>query len=110
MSGFPTGDLHPIYITPMLGTHKPWRANRHEYLNFIPKAIQPRQWAHIKRSPLAVVSLGFSHRLALPVDDLAKVGAGVAGAPHDALGRLAAVGEFEDERTVEIPLSQLAEE
>ncbi len=22
MSGFPTGDLHPIYITPMLGTHK----------------------------------------------------------------------------------------
>ena len=23
MSGFPTRDLHPIYITPMLGTHKP---------------------------------------------------------------------------------------
>jgi len=23
MSGFPTGDLHPIYIAPMLGTHKP---------------------------------------------------------------------------------------
>jgi len=22
MSGFPTGDSHPIYITPMLGTHK----------------------------------------------------------------------------------------
>jgi hypothetical protein len=22
MSGFPTGDLHPIYIVPMLGTHK----------------------------------------------------------------------------------------
>ncbi len=22
ISGFPTGDLHPIYIAPMLGTHK----------------------------------------------------------------------------------------
>jgi len=22
MSGFPTGDLHPIYTVPMLGTHK----------------------------------------------------------------------------------------
>ena len=28
MSGFPTGDLHPTYIAPMLGTHKALVDNR----------------------------------------------------------------------------------
>ncbi|MFT4586537.1 MAG: hypothetical protein ACI8QF_000620, partial [Limisphaerales bacterium] len=27
MSGFPAGDLHPIYIAPMLGTHKTLHTN-----------------------------------------------------------------------------------
>jgi hypothetical protein len=30
MSGFPTGDLRLIYITPMLGTHKPRRDNPYQ--------------------------------------------------------------------------------
>ena len=28
MSGFPTGDLNPIYNVPMLGTHKSWLQRR----------------------------------------------------------------------------------
>jgi hypothetical protein len=31
MSGFPTRDLHPIYIVPMLGTHKARLDNRWGY-------------------------------------------------------------------------------
>ena len=42
-------------------------------------------------------------------EDLPEIVAGFAGVFHDALGRLAAVGEFKDKRTVKIPLPQLAE-
>ena len=31
--------------------NKSWRTNRHKLLNFISTSLQPRRWAHIKRSP-----------------------------------------------------------
>jgi len=31
--------------------NKAWRTNRHKHLNFISTSLQPRRWAHIKRSP-----------------------------------------------------------
>ena len=30
--------------------NKPWRTNRHKLTNLIPVSLQPRRWAHIKRS------------------------------------------------------------
>ena len=41
MSGFPTGDLHPIYNVPMLGTHNAPLLDRLQPPNFEPTTFLP---------------------------------------------------------------------
>jgi phosphoserine / homoserine phosphotransferase len=58
----------------------------------------------------AVKAFRNMNAVGLAVDDVAQVFARGAGALHDAFRRLAAVGEFEDQRPVEIPLAELADQ